>query len=132
MTQDVGSNSDSGRAGGVVGEGGAVGLPYAPPPPKARPPRRRVLQGHVLDRLAQLPADSVDCCVTSPPYWGLRDYGLPPVVWDGAPGCVHVWDDRGYCYACNAWRGQFGLEPSLRLYVDHLMLVMREVRRVLK
>ena len=30
--------------------------------------------------------------VTSPPYWGLRDYQLPPAVWGGDPGCAHAWD----------------------------------------
>ena len=33
-----------------------------------------VLVGHVLDRLHELPDESVQCVVTSPPYWGLRDY----------------------------------------------------------
>jgi DNA modification methylase len=37
-----------------------------------------------------LPADSVHCVVTSPPYWGLRDYGIPPTVWGGDPTCNHV------------------------------------------
>jgi DNA modification methylase len=32
-----------------------------------------------------MPADSVHCCVTSPPYWGLRDYGTPAQVWGGIP-----------------------------------------------
>jgi DNA modification methylase len=32
-----------------------------------------------------MPADSVHCVVTSPPYWGLRDYGTPPQVWGGDP-----------------------------------------------
>lgn len=34
----------------------------------------QILQGDVLDRLRELPAESVQCCVTSPPYWGLRQY----------------------------------------------------------
>lgn len=41
----------------------------------------RVLQGHVLEVLAALPAQSVHCVVTSPPYWSLRAYGTPPQVW---------------------------------------------------
>jgi DNA modification methylase len=36
---------------------------------------------------------SVQCIVTSPPYWGLRDYGIEPTVWDAVPGCMHVWGD---------------------------------------
>lgn len=50
-----------------------------------------VLEGHVLDALAMLPSDSVDCVMTSPPYWGLRDYKIEPTVWDGAEGCEHKW-----------------------------------------
>ena len=50
----------------------------------------RLLAGHVLDRLAELPAGSVHCVVTSPPYWGLRDYKIPPQVWGGKPGCAHA------------------------------------------
>ena len=34
----------------------------------------RILVGDVLDKLAELPERSVHCCLTSPPYWGLRDY----------------------------------------------------------
>ena len=36
----------------------------------------QILVGDVLDRLQELPACCVPCCVTSPPYWGLRDYGV--------------------------------------------------------
>ena len=38
--------------------------------------------------------ESVQCCTTSPPYWGLRDYGLPPTIWDGNKDCEHVWGDK--------------------------------------
>ena len=51
--------------------------------------------GDVLSVLAGLPEESVHCVVTSPPYWGLRDYGIPPTVWDGEPGCVHEWGANG-------------------------------------
>ena len=45
--------------------------------------------------LAKLPAASVHCVVTSPPYWALRDYGLPPSVWGGDGSCVdHTWGER--------------------------------------
>jgi DNA modification methylase len=65
----------------------------------------RILHGDVFDRLAELPSDSFDCIVTSPPYWGLRDYGVP---------------------------GQIGLEPTLTEYLDKMVAVCRELRRVLK
>ena len=119
----------------------------------------RIITGHVLERLAGLPAESVHCVVTSPPYYGLRDYGIEPQVWGGAAGCEHEWvteriparhsDDgiggkstqaqsqrlpteRGFCRRCGAWRGSLGLEPTLALYLDHMVEVMRAVRRVLR
>jgi DNA modification methylase len=58
----------------------------------------RILVGDARAVLATLPAESVQCVVTSPPYWGLRDYGLPPTVWGGEdPGCAHAWgaEERG-------------------------------------
>ena len=48
--------------------------------------------GHVLDVLAALPEGRVQCVVTSPPYWGLRDYSLEPQIWGGVAGCAHVWE----------------------------------------
>ncbi|MCP4262786.1 MAG: site-specific DNA-methyltransferase [Planctomycetes bacterium] len=53
----------------------------------------KIYLGHVLDILKQLPVESVQCCVTSPPYWGLRDYDLPPMIWNGDKFCEHVWGD---------------------------------------
>lgn len=64
----------------------------------------RILVGDCRARLARLPIGSIDCCVTSPPYWGLRDYGIP---------------------------GQIGLEARPEDYVAHLVAVFRQVRRVL-
>lgn len=68
-------------------------------------PRNGVIVGDVRSALAQLPADSVDCVITSPPYYLLRDYGVP---------------------------GQIGLETSVEGWVDELRLAMRGVARVLK
>ena len=52
--------------------------------------------GHVLDVLAGMPERSVHCCLTSPPYWGLRDYKLPPQVWGGDDAdCEHEWGRFG-------------------------------------
>jgi DNA modification methylase len=61
--------------------------------------------GDCREVLASLPADSVDCVVTSPPYWGLRDYGND---------------------------GQLGLERTPEEYVANMVAMFREVRRVLK
>jgi DNA modification methylase len=130
--------------------------------------------GSALACLRAMPADSVHCVVTSPPYWGLRDYGTPPQVWGGEPDCRHRWgaerhvvrsggtaastlgdehwgnsvfadgikakverrsvsaSQGAFCQRCGAWRGSLGLEPTYQLYVDHLVAVLREVRRVLR
>lgn len=50
--------------------------------------------GHVLDVLKILPSASVDCVMTSPPYWALRDYGSDPQVWDGDENCKHEWGEN--------------------------------------
>lgn len=65
----------------------------------------RILTGDCLETLRTLPAESVNCCVTSPPYWGLRDYGVA---------------------------GQLGLEATPEEYVAKMVAVFREVRRVLR
>lgn len=65
----------------------------------------QILIGDVFDKLAEIPSNSVDCVVTSPPYWGLRDYGVV---------------------------GQIGLERSLGEHLDVMVRVFQEVRRVLK
>lgn len=67
--------------------------------------RYTIHQGSCLDVLFTLPANSVQCVVTSPPYFGLRDYGVD---------------------------GQLGLEPTVQEYVANLVAVFREVRRVLR
>ena len=58
-----------------------------------------------LDTLRKMPNDFLDCVITSPPYWQLRDYG---------------------------YDGQWGLEPTFHLYLEHLWEMMDEVKRVLK
>ena len=114
--------------------------------------------GHVLDVLATLEPGSVQCCVTSPPYWGLRDYGTGGVDWGGDTECDHEWQTEtrrgmsggltekqitnagsfhnthevGTCLKCGAWHGELGLEPTPELYVEHLVAVFRAVRRVLR
>jgi hypothetical protein len=120
-----------------------------------------VYVGDAREVLAALPDHSVDCCVTSPLYRGLRDYDLPPVVWGGDPDCRHRWgcrrrdrhgapppkrarlamvalwgsaagDGSRFCLLCSAWLGTLGLGPTPELYVDHLVDVFRQLRRVLK
>ncbi len=64
-----------------------------------------ILHGDCREVLRTLPDKSVHCCVTSPPYWGLRDYGVD---------------------------GQIGLEDSPEAFVNELVSLFREVRRVLR
>ena len=65
----------------------------------------KIIEGECISVLQTLPAESVQCVVTSPPYWGLRDYGID---------------------------NQIGLEKSPEEYCENLVRVFREVRRVLK
>ncbi len=120
------------RRGGGAGEPAA--LPVPPPRIAFSDARTAIIHGDVRASLATLPANSIDCVVTSPPYWGLRDYGLPAVVWDAQTTCAHRWDAESgrTCSSCGAWRGQLGLEPSPDLYVSHMVELFRGVRRVLK
>ena len=133
----------------------------------------RLVHSDVLAALRALPDRSAQCVVTSPPYWGLRDYGLPPSIWLPAdlrdcpePICTdgHEWGDRirhkggagtqgatsqrvgrqnvaaqerqrdggSFCVLCGAWRGCLGLEPTPELFVEHIVAVFREVRRILR
>ena len=53
----------------------------------------KILCGHDLEILPKLPSESVNCVVTSPPYWSLRDYGIEPVIWDGDKNCKHDFNE---------------------------------------
>ena len=67
-------------------------------------PHNVVMQGHVLDRVSELPSDSVDVVVTSTPYYGLRDYGPDCVsIWGGMAGCEHEWEP--YDFSLHNGRG---------------------------
>lgn len=132
-----------------------------------------LLHGDARQVLRRLPEGIFRTCVTSPPYLGLRDYGLPPLVWGGDSACEHRWSvsirpgmsggtgksglqrdgrreevrgpsqerwveantvppsESATCVCCGAWRGSLGLEPAPTLYVEHLVEIMREVKRVL-
>ncbi len=58
------------------------------------PPLDKVYCIDTREGLKALPDKSVQCCITSPPYWGLRDYGTSGVVWDGDPECAHEFGDE--------------------------------------
>jgi len=113
----------------------------------------KVLNGDCLEVLDQLPEKSVDTCITSPPYYGLRDYGT--AEWEGGDeSCDHQvgrfehsvsekqksnsasagHQARDICPKCGAVRKdkQIGLEETPEEYVDKMVEVFRKVRRVLK
>lgn len=119
-------------------------------------------------RRIPLADESVQCVVTSPPYWGLRKYaGEQDLIWGGDADCAHEWATQLYyteqtaasetseafsvpgeenkarlkagrwresntCLHCGAWRGAYGLEPTVEMYVAHSVEILREVRRVLR
>jgi site-specific DNA-methyltransferase (adenine-specific) len=64
-----------------------------------------IIEGDALRALRVLPEGSIRCAVTSPPYWGLRDYGID---------------------------GQIGLEPTLPQFLNHLVAIFNEVKRILR
>ncbi len=127
-------------------------------------PINRVICGNAIEILRTFPADTIDTIVTSPPYWGLRDYGdQTRIVWGGDLKCKHKFKlekkrdpnyrgghgqfdkkgiaanmdvnrirKEGFCQRCGAWYGQLGLEPTLELFIEHILQIAAELKRVLK
>lgn len=118
----------------------------------------RVIVGDCLEMLKTLPDESVNCCITSPPYYGLRDYGTGTWV-GGDPNCNHYRSTKysentitghkammdvgeavgdaiykSVCPKCGAVRvdKQIGLEETPEMYIAKLVDVFHEVKRVLK
>ena len=119
-----------------------------------------IIKGDCLQSLKKLEDQSINTCVTSPPYWGLRDYGT--AEWEGGdPDCDHVANPnatkkmgneefnknrpsrestktKGYyekeCPKCGAIKkdSQLGMEDTPEEFVDNLVKVFREVKRVLR
>jgi len=88
--------------------------------------------------------------------------GIPDYIWGGNENCSHKWDENyqppkggyssdalgaakvygivrdkngittNYCSKCNAWKGQLGLEPTYNEFIDHLIMIMNEIYRILK
>jgi site-specific DNA-methyltransferase (adenine-specific) len=124
--------------------------------------KNTIIQGHALDVLKEIPDDSIDMVITSPPYWGLRNYNTNPIIWDNHNNCEHEWQSfvrkgqtggtkslkvqikekenfqivkdsiQGFCVKCGAWAGELGSEPNFQLYIQHLFEIFNEVKRILK
>jgi len=126
--------------------------------------------GNALEILKQFPDEYFHCCITSPPYLGLRSYNTEPQIWEDRRKCNHEWQEEiitnnsgggwnnpetrhqyptmrlrdpakenkskvsqgCYCKHCMAWKGELGLEPKPELYLDHLLQIFTEVKRVLR
>jgi len=117
-----------------------------------------ILNGDCIEMMKSLPDNCVDTCITSPPYWGLRDYGGGGKVWGGDPECECDWEgyerpsentrnnnnslqlksaywepqEQANCKHCDAWFGQLGLEPTIEQYVKNMVEVFSHVHRILK
>lgn len=125
-------------------------------------PLNKILHGNALEKLKTLPDKSINCIVTSPPYWSLRNYQTMPVIWDADPNCKHSWKTRDFslhagrgdaqksgkysqqppvpdtelsdavCELCNASKNELGLEKSMDAYIKHLVSIFDECKRVLR
>jgi site-specific DNA-methyltransferase (cytosine-N4-specific) len=138
-------------------------------------PTTTIYNMDVLQGLAKLPSESVDCIITSPPYYGLRAYPNSETIWDEpwldekTLACFgHEWGESiknpkadyrtpekkksqnaivgnsvnsiefatgkmgNYCTHCGAWKGQLGLEPDYKMYLNHMLQITAELKRVLK
>jgi len=111
----------------------------------------KIIQGDALTKLKELPEKSINMCLTSPPYWALRDYGTS--TWEGGnENCEHKIPEgekdpknehnsshnirfiRETCYLCGAKRidNQLGLESTFNEYIIKLCDIFDEVKRVLR
>jgi DNA modification methylase len=73
----------------------------------------KVINGNALNELKKIENESVDCVITSPPYYAARNYIGAETEWGN-------------------WYGQLGMEPNFNLYLDHLLMITNELKRVLK
>ncbi len=110
------------------------------------------LQGDVFDNIKKLDDSSIDCVVTSPPYWGLRDYGTASYE-GGDKNCDHTICDSGidlkknenikrpaqnfnksFCIKCGAKRidKQLGLEPTYQEHIQNIVELFRAMKPKLK
>lgn len=126
---------------------------------------KNILIGNVLEKIKSVKDKSVDCIITSPPYYAMRNYGTELQIWDEKSNCDHEWEEikirrmnlsggktkkqltnKGSfavdynsryaisykCKHCGAWKGELGQEPTVELYISHLVQIFNECKRVLK
>ena len=126
---------------------------------------KNILIGNVLEKIKSIEDKSVDCIVTSPPYYAMRNYGTELQIWDEKSNCDHEWEEikirrmnlsggktkkqltnKGSfavdynnryaisykCKHCGVWKGELGQEPTVELYISHLVQIFNECKRVLK
>ena len=124
--------------------------------------KNKIICGDALGVLKEIPDESIDMVITSPPYWGLRNYNTNPQIWDDNKNCEHEWASfirkgqtggtksnkvhiknqdnfqivsdsvQDFCVKCGAWKGELGSEPTFKLYIKHLCDIFIEVKRILK
>jgi DNA modification methylase len=112
--------------------------------------KNTILQGDALSVLKNFPSDSIDCFFTSSPYYGLRKYDTPPIIFGGNKDCNHQWNEfvrkgisggtkskkvqikekdnfqivsdsnQSSCILCGAWRGELGQEPVYTMFIQCL------------
>lgn len=108
----------------------------------------QIVLGDCMVKLGELPGESVDCVITSVPYFQRHVFPGAKTVFGGDPHCAHDWEmqpsitkrsmnDRhtvegGTCRKCEAELVMLGWEETVADYVRHLVEVFREIRRVLK
>lgn len=88
-----------------------------------------ILQGDNRIVMQTLDPETYHCCITSPPYLWVRDYGVPPSEWPEVTytpmtGCQPI--------TVPEWTGCLGLEPTVEMFVAHIVLTMRDVWRLLR
>jgi len=105
-----------------------------------------LLKGNCYEKVKDIADASIDMCITSPPYYALRYYGDSyAVIGKEDPKCEHEWQDdasnpnvpRGkkmtmHCAKCGAWYGQLGLEPTVKMYTQHLCDLFDMIKPKLK
>jgi len=100
--------------------------------------RNKIFVGNCLNLLKQYPDDSIDCLVTSPPYYKKRAYGTNYQIWDEDLKCEHDWEisdkllNHKLCKKCGAWLGEIGQEIYPEDYIRHLVQIFTEFKRVMK